>query len=222
MTRTAFRCMAFLVGITEERPTRARIAAALKRSERSVERAMAELVEAGWVKCDGGGHGTPSKILVINAVDWKMAGDSLKVAGDQPKMAGDSPRIKSVGVILEQLAEAEQPASFPRSEKQENKTNPSVSVEFIDFVRNETRFEIGGRVADEGTVRRLASTLGNRETYARFRIRLREWNRSNTAQGRGILVMLAREVAAGSSGGRETGVRPPVSASCPLGERDVA
>jgi hypothetical protein len=225
MTRTALRCMAFLVGIQEERPTRKRIAAALKRSERSLERPIAELVKAEWIMCKGGGHGTPSKIIVLNSLDWKMRADS-KMRCDSPVLRGDSGKMrgdsfaKSVGSSYAAKLAEEQPASLPRSENPKPQT--SASEEFTDFVRSETRFKIGGNVADEGTVRRLASTLGNRETYARFRVRLREWCQSNTPQGWGILVVLAREVAAGSSGARETEVRPPVAASRSLGERDVA
>jgi hypothetical protein len=209
MSRTALRCMAFLVGITDERPTRARIAAALKRSERSLERPIAELVKAGWIMCDGGGNGTPSKIIILNSLDWKMRGDS-KTRGDSAilrcdsrKMRGDSP-AKSVGVILEQtqLAE-EQPASLPpRSENRGNKTNPnpnpnpSVAPEVIEFVRRRAAgVLIGGKPADEGTVRRLAVTLHDLAGCELLDRRFDEWCRTSQPKTWGIVVELARDVA---------------------------
>ena len=120
MTKLALRCMAFLTGIADERPTRARIAAAVQRSERTVERAIRELVEIGWISCAGGGNGTASKMRVINGMDWilagdsKMAGDSQKVAGDQPKMAGDSSHIRALEEVHRTNSQAGQPAGDSR------------------------------------------------------------------------------------------------------------
>jgi len=114
VSRLALRCMAFLTGINQERPTRARLASALKRSERTVKRAISELVEIQWITCVGGGNGTPSKINILNSVDWILARDSKtasdqpvlacdqeKMACDQPILARDWPRIRDKEVVLE-------------------------------------------------------------------------------------------------------------------------
>lgn len=178
MTKAADRCMAFLVGIREERPTRARIAKALKRSERTVKRAIAELVEIGWITCEGGGNGTPAKIHALSFEEWILARDSKTapdVAPVRRKMAPVHPVYKSLGI---------------------NTTPTLAEPAFLEFIRSETRFTLGGKEADEGTVQRLAAILRDRETYQRFGARLREWSRrGNTAQSWGILVTLAREVA---------------------------
>lgn len=95
--------MAFLVGIKDERPTRARIAAALKRSERTVKRAIAELVEIGWITCEGGGNGTPAKLRILSFEEWILARDA-KMAPDMapvsPKMAPVRLAYKSVGINI--------------------------------------------------------------------------------------------------------------------------
>lgn len=89
MTRLEKRCMAFLVGIHAQaglRVERSRIAAALKRSERTVKRAIASLVNLRWITISGGGRGIPSLITVVNNLDWKMACVE-KMARVAPKMA---------------------------------------------------------------------------------------------------------------------------------------
>lgn len=119
MSKLALRCMAFLTGIADQRPTRARIAAAVQRSERSVRRAIAELVKIGWISCAGGGNGTASKIRVINRIDWllacdsKMARDCEKVACDRPKMARDCAHIRALEEVHRTNSQAGQPARKP-------------------------------------------------------------------------------------------------------------
>lgn len=114
MSPLAQRTLAFLVGIHEERPARARIAAAVKRSERSVERAIAELVENQCITVGHSGHGLPAKITVISEISKKMAAEP-KMAGEwrlnEPKMAAERPAIRAFVKTLEQSSK--QPARKP-------------------------------------------------------------------------------------------------------------
>jgi hypothetical protein len=108
MTRLERRVMAFLTGINDERTTRARIARAVHRSERSVKVAIAGLVEKRWISCSHSGHGKPGKITIINAVAWisapesKSAPESRISAPECVKTAPERPRIKDLGKVLEQ------------------------------------------------------------------------------------------------------------------------
>jgi hypothetical protein len=82
----------------------------------------------------------------------------------------------------------------PLAERGSEKSASQLS--FLNFIRTETRFQIGGRVADEGTVKRLAEILGGMELFHCWRIRLRQWCRNNTPTSWGILVRLAEDVRA--------------------------
>ncbi len=193
MSPLAFRCMAFLTGINEERPNRARIAKAVGRSERSVMRAFAELVEIGWIECLGGGHGRPSKIKVLNAVDWilacdsKMARDRDVLACDSPKMACDRDRPKSVGTTeYLELAEESQPAIL--SIVRENLEGRELGG-FTSYTGEKLR---EGVRADEGTIQRIAGLLQTAENWAVFAQRARE--ALPRAQSWGLLVRIAEDV----------------------------
>jgi hypothetical protein len=86
------------------------------------------------------------------------------------------------------LAEcAREPTSQRKLVNQEN---------LADFIREGTRFPIGGKVADEGTVKRLASILGDVEVYKHFQVMFHDWCRNNTPRSWGIVVVLARDAAA--------------------------
>jgi hypothetical protein len=76
VTPVAKRVMALLVGLHHQegkRKDRAEIAQAVKRSQRTVIRALYELQSYGWIEVRGGGHGTPGTIRVINDKAWIMA-----------------------------------------------------------------------------------------------------------------------------------------------------
>ena len=100
--------LAFVSGINDDRPDRERIARAVHRSLRSVERAMSELVENLCISVSHSGHGKPGKVTVlismgaVLAVESKMAVERGKVAVESPKMAVERPRIKDLGKVLEQ------------------------------------------------------------------------------------------------------------------------
>ncbi len=108
MTPAARRVMALLVGLHYQDPKpmeRWRLAEAIKRSQRTVKRAMAELRSYGWISFTGGGNGTPGTIRVINDKAWIMAPVS-KMAPDQyrngPGLAQDGPglpRIRALEVL---------------------------------------------------------------------------------------------------------------------------
>jgi len=188
----ALRCMAFLTGINEERPTRARLAKAVRRSERSVRRAIKQLVKIQWIECLGGGNGTPSKIKVLNAVDWILARD-LKVARDRPvlardsrKMARDCDRPKSVGTEYLELAEEAQPAIL--STVRENMEGIELGA-YVNF-RGEKLRE--GVRPDEGTIQRVAGLLQTAENWAVFVERARP--ALQRAKSWGLIVEIAREV----------------------------
>ena len=108
MSRLARRVLAFLSGLNDPRPGLARIAGAVRRSKRSVRRAIAELQHAGRIEAAHTGHGVMSKITVINGVDAflasesKMASERPKVAPESRKMASESACIKVLGKVLEQ------------------------------------------------------------------------------------------------------------------------
>jgi hypothetical protein len=68
--------MALLVGLHHQeakRKDRAEIASAVRRSVRTVQRAIAELSDYGWIEFTNGGNGTPGTIRVINDKAWIMA-----------------------------------------------------------------------------------------------------------------------------------------------------
>src|SRR5208282_1938123 len=96
MSRLSRRVLAFISGINDPRPGLARIAAAVRRSERSVKRATVELQEAGWITVGRSGHGLPAKISVIKesgdilAPESKMAPEHAKVSPEREKMAPES------------------------------------------------------------------------------------------------------------------------------------
>ncbi len=108
MTPAARRVMALLVGLhyQDRKPMeRWRLAEAIKRSERTVKRALAELRAYGWISFTGGGNGTPGTIRVINDKAWIMAPVS-KMAPDQyrngPGLDQDGPglpRIRALEVL---------------------------------------------------------------------------------------------------------------------------
>lgn len=114
MSPLAQRTLAFLVGIHEERPTRARIAAAVKRCERSVKTAIAELVENGWITCGHSGHGVPAKITILKDISF-ISAPECEVAPElplnAPKIAPERPHISSYVKTLEQSSK--QPARKP-------------------------------------------------------------------------------------------------------------
>ena len=85
-------------------------------------------------------------------------------------------------------------ATVSDAELAEEQAQPA-SAAFVDFVRKETRVEIGGKMADEGTVRRLAALLVDKAGFELWRSHVREWSRNNEPQTWGILVGLARDVA---------------------------
>ncbi len=108
MTPVAKRCMALLVGMhfqEAQRMDRGRMACAVKRSERTVKRALAELQSYGWIEVCGGGNGTPGSIRVINDKSWIMARVSRNGPGsrkDGPGLAQNGPgfaRIRSLEVL---------------------------------------------------------------------------------------------------------------------------
>jgi hypothetical protein len=108
MTPVAKRVMALLVGLhfqEAQRMDRARLARAVKRSERTVKRALSELQSLGWIQCCGGGNGTPGTIRVINDKAWIMARVSRNGPGlgeDGPGLAQNGPglpRIRSLEVL---------------------------------------------------------------------------------------------------------------------------
>lgn len=75
-------------------------------------------------------------------------------------------------------------------------STPAEHKAFIDFVRSQTRFEIGGKFADEGVVRKLASLLGNHANWERFRAKLRDWSkRGGKAYSWGIMIAIAEDAA---------------------------
>jgi hypothetical protein len=68
--------MALLVGLhfqEAQRMDRGRLAGAVKRSVRTVQRAISELASSGWIEFTNGGNGTPGTIRVINDKAWIMA-----------------------------------------------------------------------------------------------------------------------------------------------------
>jgi hypothetical protein len=108
LTKLSRRVLAFLSGINDPRPDRERIARAVHRSLRSVERAMAELVENECITVSHSGHGKPGKINILRsihevlAVESKMAVECRKAAVESSKMAVERSRIKDLGKVLEQ------------------------------------------------------------------------------------------------------------------------
>lgn len=179
------------------------IAEHMDRGLRTVNRQIAELVDAKYLESEPHGHGN----------HYKLCDLSEKMAYQQPAVQNPA-EITPVGVAAtpnwrsgpspDSITETEEPeeklaehsASLPRSEKREDKTNPSVSADFIDFIRAQTRFSIRGKMADEGTVRRLAGLLVDELGFRAWQVRCLEWRRENIANGWGILVELARDVAA--------------------------
>jgi hypothetical protein len=108
MSRLSRRVLAFISGINDTRPDRERIARAVHRSLRSIERAMSELVENLCISVSHSGHGKPGKITVLRSIDAvlavesKMAVERGKAAVESPKMAVERARIKDLGKVLEQ------------------------------------------------------------------------------------------------------------------------
>jgi len=84
VTPVAKRVMALLVGLHYQKPKRIdrnRLARAVKRSVRTVQRAIAELSGYGWIEFTNGGNGTPGTICVINDKAWIMASVSRNGQG---------------------------------------------------------------------------------------------------------------------------------------------
>jgi len=100
---------------------------------------------------------------------------------------------------LAECARTPEPASQRKSVNQET---------LADFIREETRFLIGGKVADENTVQRLASIVGSMEVYNILRVKFREWRRNNTPRSWGIMVELARDAAISSTRERQGQTHP--------------
>ncbi len=66
--------MALLVGMhfqEAQRMDRGRMARAVKRSVKTVQRALGELRARGWIEYAGGGNGTPGYIRVLDDVSWR-------------------------------------------------------------------------------------------------------------------------------------------------------
>ncbi len=195
-SRLAIRLMAFLTGINEERPTRARIAHALKRSTRSVEVAIAQLIKIQWITCAGGGNGTPSKIIVINAIDWKTAGDSksanllAKPVGDSQKTAGDQARIRVKVKPLEQAP------TESRSEILTLVENTFGTHQLGGYVTERGERLRAGVLPDAGTLLRIAQALAIVEQQPQLWHEFIRLAREAIRQANdwGLIVHIAREV----------------------------
>jgi hypothetical protein len=85
------------------------------------------------------------------------------------------------------------PASQPKLISTEPDGGCVVEDDWVDFVRQETRCEIGGREADEGTVLTLARLL-NRGAWLAFRQRFKQFCLRETPETWGIVVNLAKDV----------------------------
>lgn len=214
----ARRCMAFLVGLHADkepiRISRKRIANASNRSERSVKRYIAELVEIGWITCKGGASGIPATITVINAIDWilapaaKMARAERKVTPASAKMAPAEPRIRAFVKTTTEQPTAETALSFPqRHTESEIFTLVKETLEncqlggYVDYRGVRLR---AGIKPDAGTLARIADALAiveqEPQLWEEFTRRARDAIRS--AQSWGLIVNIARQV-----GGVES---PPV------------
>jgi hypothetical protein len=131
VTPLAQRCLAFLQGIDDERPTRARIAHAVKRCERSVKTAIAELVENGWITTTPGGNGTPGTIKVINRLSHEISPVSPvspELPRIEPKVAPERPAIRAFVKTLEQSSK--QLARKPPSSQQQKIPPEFITNEF--------------------------------------------------------------------------------------------
>ena len=71
--------------------------------------------------------------------------------------------------------------------------SPAERAAFVDFIRAQTRFNIGGSAASEGVVRRLAAILETQQAYERFRIHVRDWSRNHDARSWGAMIWLAED-----------------------------
>jgi hypothetical protein len=191
-SRLAIRLMAFITGINEERPTRLRICKALNRCERSVKSAIAELVKNQWITCVGGGNGTPSKIIVINAIDWIIARDSKpardleKVARDSQKTSRDCHRIRVKVKPLEQAPTKSQPDIH------------SLVVKTLGtwqlggwWSERTGSWQRPGALADPGTLARIAGALRTPAEWQEFRGGVFE--KLQAAETWGLIVEFARE-----------------------------
>lgn len=191
-SRLSIRLMAFLTGINEERPTRRRIAQALKRCERSVKTAIAELVELQWITCPGGGNGTPSTISVINAIDWISARDS-KTARDEPKVARDCEKTaRDRPCIRVKVKDLELDTNYARE----------VGIHAL-VIEHLGGYQLGGFksggvqhragiLPDAGTLARISAGIGSEELWPVFVSCAREALRD--ADSWGLIVNLARKV----------------------------
>ena len=177
MSRLSRRVLAFLSGINDERPDRERIARAVHRSLRSVERAMSELVENLCISVSHSGHGKPGKITIIRsmhqvlAVESKMAVEREKVAVESPKMAVERPRIKDLGKVLEKEQQQAAVSEYFGSTK------------------------IGGVAASHRVISEVAGILRTPEAVQDFKLLVRHRFKDIAPHSWGLLVLLARDVA---------------------------
>jgi len=185
--------MAFLTGINEERPTRRRIAQALKRSERTVKRAFAELVEIKWITCIGGGSGAPAKITILNEIDWILAPAEpkncarSKMAPASAKMAPAEPHIRVKVKTLEQGTTESQ--SDIHSLVKKNLGTWQMGGWYDGYSRMWRR---PGTLPDAGTLARIAEGIGTVDFYPEFQ--RRALGPLQTADTWGLIVNIAREV----------------------------
>jgi Helix-turn-helix domain len=72
---------------------------------------------------------------------------------------------------------------------------PRKPPKIAERIRIDTRFEIGGKVADERLIIRLATLLCDDEGYELFKAQWKRFNRRGRPESWGILVRLAEDVA---------------------------
>jgi hypothetical protein len=171
-------------------PGQERLCGLLGWSRRKLCYALGELKRAGVVDVERRGQGRTAVYRLGKAVEKEMdsAQMTLDFAGQDVQTACAS--IYEVSSELLSTAEESAPVAAGAEPPEVSASQP----EFLEFIRAETRFEIGGRMADDGTVRRLAALLGDRRGYAAFRARLRDWSRRGTPRSWGILVRIAEDV----------------------------
>lgn len=178
LSKLSRRILAFLSGINDDRPDRERIARAVHRSLRSVERAMSELVQNLCITVSHSGHGKPGKVTVLKtidavlAVESEMAVECEKVAVERPKMAVERAPLKSVGKVLEQ----------------EQQQAGAISEYF-------GATQIGGIAASPRLISEVAGILLTSEAVEAFKLLVRRRFRDITPQSWGLLVLLAKDVA---------------------------
>jgi DNA-binding Lrp family transcriptional regulator len=159
-------------------------------SERKLRYVLRQLEDAGVLRVERRGQGRTA-LYHLGAVEIPVEkpADTVQMAFDFAGLDRQTGCRSIYEVSSELSTTAERSCVVELAEE-----NPApVSSSLVEYIRSETRFEIGGKMASDDTVRRLAAAVGDMEGWWAYRARVRAWSRRNRPESWGAFVMIARE-----------------------------